>query len=90
MWITEVICFPFKVLFLALIYFYKFCISPFTAPACKFTPTCSSYAISAIKKFGPFKGLALAFKRVLRCNPKSKGGYDPVPDDLKGDLKWLV
>jgi len=46
---------------------------------CKYTPTCSQYAIEAIEKYGPLKGLGLAIYRVLRCNPFSKGGYDPVP-----------
>ena len=46
---------------------------------CKYYPTCSQYAIEAIEKYGPLKGLGLAIWRVLRCNPFSKGGYDPVP-----------
>ena len=46
---------------------------------CKYTPTCSQYAIEAIEKYGPLKGLGLAIFRILRCNPFSKGGYDPVP-----------
>ena len=59
--------------------FYQRCISPFTPPACRFTPTCSEYAKQALKKHGPIKGLALAFWRVLRCNPWGGSGYDPVP-----------
>lgn len=46
---------------------------------CKFTPTCSEYAIIALKKYGFIKGSYLMIKRILRCNPFSKGGYDPVP-----------
>lgn len=46
---------------------------------CKYIPTCSQYAIEAIEKYGPLKGLGLAVWRILRCNPFSKGGYDPVP-----------
>lgn len=46
---------------------------------CRFIPTCSQYAIEAIEKYGPFKGTYLALKRILRCNPFSKGGCDPVP-----------
>lgn len=46
---------------------------------CRFVPTCSQYAIEAIEKYGPFKGTFLALKRILRCNPFSKGGCDPVP-----------
>ena len=58
---------------------YQRCISPFTPPACRFTPTCSEYAKQALKKHGPIKGLALAIWRVLRCNPWGGSGYDPVP-----------
>ena len=47
--------------------------------ACRFSPTCSEYAIEAIKEWGAFKGTKLAIKRLLRCNPTSKIGYDPVP-----------
>ena len=49
-------------------------------PCCKYIPTCSNYAIQAIERFGPLKGTALAAFRVLRCNPFSRGGYDPVPE----------
>lgn len=59
--------------------FYQKCISPYTPPSCRFTPTCSEYAKQALKKHGPIKGLALAIWRVLRCNPWGGSGYDPVP-----------
>lgn len=68
----KLLCFPIR--------FYQVCISPIFSPACRYTPTCSQYALEAIKKHGPFKGLYLAVKRILRCNPFCKGGYDPVPD----------
>ncbi|BBJ28395.1 MAG: membrane protein insertion efficiency factor YidD [Mesoaciditoga sp.] len=58
--------------------FYQKYISPLKPPSCRFTPTCSNYAIEAIERFG-FKGVILAVWRVLRCNPYSKGGEDPVP-----------
>ncbi len=61
------------------ILFYQRCISPFTPPSCRFTPTCSEYARQALKKHGPVKGLALAVWRILRCNPWGGSGYDPVP-----------
>lgn len=48
-------------------------------PTCRFVPTCSAYAIEAITKYGALKGSAFALWRILRCNPFSKGGYDPVP-----------
>ena len=59
--------------------FYQRFISPLKPPTCRFTPTCSNYAIQAIRKHGPFKGLALAVWRILRCNPWGGSGYDPVP-----------
>ena len=59
--------------------FYRKFISPLTPPTCRFTPTCSEYAIEAITKHGPFKGTWLAIKRVLRCRPGGGSGYDPVP-----------
>ena len=66
-------------LMLALIAFYRTCISPLLPPACRYTPTCSQYAKEAIIKYGPFKGGWLALKRILRCNPWGGSGYDPVP-----------
>lgn len=59
--------------------FYQVAISPHTPPSCRFTPTCSTYAIQAIRKYGPLKGGWLAFKRILRCRPGGGWGYDPVP-----------
>lgn len=59
--------------------FYRNFISPLTPPSCRFTPTCSEYAIQALRKHGPIKGLALAVWRILRCNPWGGSGYDPVP-----------
>lgn len=69
----------FSFLLLLPIYFYRACISPLTPPSCRFTPTCSAYAVEAIKKYGPFKGLYLAVRRILRCHPWGGSGYDPVP-----------
>ena len=60
--------------------FYKSSISPQLPPACRYTPTCSEYAIEAIERRGVLIGSFLAFKRVLSCNPFSRGGYDPVPE----------
>ena len=65
---------------IGLVRFYQLCISPFTPPSCRFTPTCSQYALEAITKYGAIKGGWLALKRLLRCNPFYKGDYfDPVP-----------
>lgn len=62
-----------------LIRFYQLCISPLKPPSCRFTPTCSQYALQAVRKYGPFKGGWLALKRILRCHPWGGSGYDPVP-----------
>ena len=59
--------------------FYRKFISPHKAPSCRFTPTCSQYALEALRKYGPFKGGWLALKRILRCHPWGGSGYDPVP-----------
>ncbi len=61
------------------VWFYRLCISPLLPPSCRFTPTCSQYAVEAIKKHGPFKGGKLAIRRILRCHPWGGSGYDPVP-----------
>ncbi|MGH2453496.1 MAG: membrane protein insertion efficiency factor YidD [bacterium] len=58
---------------------YQVAISPAMAPRCRFYPTCSSYALEAVQRHGPTKGLLLAVRRLLRCHPFHPGGYDPVP-----------
>lgn len=68
-----------KRLLLALIDFYRREISPRVPPTCRFTPTCSAYAREAIERHGALRGCLLGIWRVLRCNPFTKGGYDPVP-----------
>ena len=69
-----------KKLLLAMIRFYRRCISPYKPACCRFTPTCSAYAMEAIEKYGAIKGGFLALKRLLRCNPFYKGDFvDPVP-----------
>jgi hypothetical protein len=59
--------------------FYKLVISPHLMPACRFFPTCSEYAMEAIRRHGALRGGLLAIKRVLRCHPGNPGGFDPVP-----------
>jgi len=59
--------------------FYQRAISPLFPPSCRFTPTCSQYAVEAITKYGAIKGAWLATKRILKCHPWGKYGYDPVP-----------
>jgi len=58
---------------------YQRAISPYLGPCCRFSPTCSSYAIEVIKKHGSFKGGYLMIKRILKCHPFHKGGHDPAP-----------
>jgi putative membrane protein insertion efficiency factor len=64
---------------LGLIRFYQLAISPFTPPSCRYIPTCSQYGYEAITKHGLIKGGFLTAKRLLRCHPFSRGGFDPVP-----------
>ena len=66
-------------LLIAPIRFYRQHVSPLPPPACRFTPPCSQYAIEALQKHGPLKGLWLALRRLLRCHPWGGSGYDPVP-----------
>lgn len=73
----------------ALIYFYKACISPILPKSCMYYPSCSSYMLEAIREWGVFRGVVLGTKRILRCAPWGEGGFDPVPDNPKGDMKWL-
>lgn len=73
--LKSILIFP----FVLLIKFYQVCISPFTPPSCRFTPTCSQYALEAFRKYGPFKGFYLSARRILRCHPWGGSGYDPVP-----------
>jgi len=63
---------------LGLIRFYKAFLSPFLPPSCRFEPSCSSYAMQAVEKYGAIRGTWLAAKRILRCQPFCKGGFDPV------------
>lgn len=68
-----------KFLLILAVKFYRQAISPHFPPACRYTPTCSQYAIEALQKHGALKGSWLAIKRICRCNPWGGSGYDPVP-----------
>ncbi|MBO6013270.1 MAG: membrane protein insertion efficiency factor YidD [Bacteroidales bacterium] len=68
-----------KQLCIWLIRWYQTSISPLTPPSCRYTPTCSQYALEAIQKYGVLKGGWLALKRISRCHPWGGSGYDPVP-----------
>jgi putative membrane protein insertion efficiency factor len=74
-WVKQVLIFP----FLLLIRLYQYVISPWIGPKCRYTPTCSHYAVEALKKHGPLKGFWLSLKRISRCHPWGGSGYDPVP-----------
>lgn len=71
----------FKKLALKLISIYRF-FSKYTPSTCIYEPTCSKYTYESIEKFGLLKGIYLGIKRILRCHPYHKGGYDPVPDEF--------
>jgi uncharacterized protein len=66
-------------LLIGIITIYKSAVSPFLPASCRYTPTCSQYGAEAIRKYGPFKGSWLTFRRVLSCNPWGGHGHDPVP-----------
>jgi putative membrane protein insertion efficiency factor len=74
--IQQLVCFPIKM--------YRYLISPLLKPSCRYYPSCSCYAESAIKHYGVAKGLWMSAKRIARCHPWARGGYDPVfPNDEK-------
>jgi putative membrane protein insertion efficiency factor len=75
-------------LFAAPVLFYKKCVSPFLPSRCPYYPTCSSYMLESISRHGPVIGVFYGIWRLLRCNPFTKGGLDPVPFK-KGDYKWV-
>ena len=62
---------------------YKYLISPFIGPSCRYLPTCSDYSIEALKTYGFSKGLMLSFKRILSCHPWGNSGFDPVKKEVK-------
>ncbi len=78
-----------KWIFIGLIRLYKIFLSPIMGKGCIYTPTCSTYGIEAIKEFGAMRGGWLTLRRIFRCVPWKKGGFDPIPYNLKGDMKWL-
>jgi uncharacterized protein len=72
------------------VYFYKYAISPFTPASCRHVPTCSTYAVEAVKVHGPFKGFWLATRRIAHCHPWGTSGYDPVPEKEEKKAKAKV
>lgn len=75
MTVKEILSLP----LILLVRFYQKFISPYKPSCCRFTPTCSQYALEALRKYGPLKGSWLALKRIIRCHPWGGSGYDPVP-----------
>ena len=73
--ISQLLTYP----FILLVRFYQVAISPLKPPTCRFSPTCSTYALEAPKKYGLLKGGRLALRRIMRCHPWGGSGYDPVP-----------
>lgn len=84
----DAVMYPIKLLLMDLVYVYKFLISPILPHSCRFYPTCSTYMILSIREWGILKGTWLGLKRIIRCRPKGKSGYDFVPQNIKGELKW--
>jgi uncharacterized protein len=72
-----------KFILLVLIRAYRFFISPLLGANCRFSPTCSAYAETSVRRFGALKGLYLSVKRIIKCHPFHAGGFDPVPDARK-------
>ena len=73
--LKKILIFP----FIFLIKIYQNIISPLFPPTCRYTPTCSEYAIQSLKKYGLFKGIYLSIKRIVNCHPWGGSGYDPIP-----------
>jgi len=74
-------------LLMAPVYFYKYVISPMTPASCRHIPSCSQYALEALKIHGPVKGIYLATIRILKCNPWGTHGYDPVPPKKQAGMQ---
>ncbi|MBN1765516.1 MAG: membrane protein insertion efficiency factor YidD [Sedimentisphaerales bacterium] len=66
-------------IFICMVRFYQIAISPYLPAACRYVPTCSEYTLEALKRYGLIRGSVMGFKRLLRCHPFAKGGWDPVP-----------
>ncbi len=69
---------------------YKKILSPIVGRDCIYTPTCSMYTLDAINNYGAIRGSIMGFKRIMRCTPFHRGGFDPVKDNLRGIAKWVL
>ena len=81
---------PLKYFAFFFIYLYKYTISVITPSCCIYYPSCSTYMVTAIRRFGIIKGFYLGAKRIWRCRPSFCGGFDPVPDSLTENLRFIV
>ena len=88
--LKKIICLPIDYALIACVWAYKIFISPLKPKCCAYIPTCSTYMIEAIKEFHFFRGVIIGLKRLARCRPKFQGGFDPIPINLKGDIKWIL
>jgi len=70
---------------IGLVRLYQWTLSPLLGPCCRFDPSCSEYAVAAIRRFGPLRGGGLTLRRLSQCHPWGASGYDPVPEDLGKD-----
>ena len=85
-----IICiFTLRWFFQGLIKLYKLTLSKIIGKSCIYYPTCSSYMFQAIEDWGTIRGIGMGIARIGRCNPFARGGFDPVPYNPKGDMKWL-
>lgn len=73
-----------------LLLLYKRTLSRIFGNHCAYTPTCSMYSYDAIKKYGAVVGVLMTIERLVRCNPFHHGGFDPVPENYRGKIKWLI
>lgn len=80
----------FKKLVIAPVKYYKYCLNPLMPNSCRYKPSCSAYMQQSITKRGIIVGFILGIYRIMRCNPFSKGGFDPVKNNYKGKAKWLL
>jgi len=78
---------PIAEFFVLFVRFYQYAISPWLPSSCRYTPSCSSYGIEALRKHGAFRGGWLTIKRIARCNPWGGSGFDPVPENLHKSCK---
>jgi len=86
----KIIFYPFTLLGITLIYIYKYTLNLILPSTCIYYPTCSTYTLNAIHRFGIFKGCFLGVRRIFRCRYPFQGGFDPVPDGLNENLKFIV